>query len=62
VVKQYNVKYHWNLALDNLPGPFYKLQLQVVFGWLSDDTGLDGGAAFHGTAARWRFTSNTTAP
>jgi hypothetical protein len=38
-------------------GPYYTVHPQVAFGWISDETGLDDGAAFHGTATRWRFDS-----
>ncbi|GAC1299584.1 MAG: pyridoxamine 5'-phosphate oxidase family protein [Ktedonobacteraceae bacterium] len=55
VVNLYNQKYHWDADPNNLPGPFYGVRPQVAFGWLSDDSGLDRGAAFHGTATRWRF-------
>jgi hypothetical protein len=55
VVNLYNQKYHWDLDPYHLPGPFYAVHPEVAFGWLSDDTGLDRGSAFHGTATRWRF-------
>ena len=55
VVKLYNEKYHWDVDPDHLPGPFYAVRAQVAFGWLSDDSGLDRGASFHGTATHWRF-------
>lgn len=55
VVSLYNQKYHWDLDAHNLPGPFYAVLPDVAFGWLSDETGLDQGSAFHGTATRWRF-------
>ena len=42
---------------DELPGPFWRVEPSVGFGWVSDESGLDGGAAFHGTATRWRFGS-----
>ncbi|HEY7123381.1 MAG TPA: pyridoxamine 5'-phosphate oxidase family protein [Ktedonobacterales bacterium] len=47
----YHEKYHWTLE----PGDVQIMRPQVAFGWLSDDDGLDGGAAFHGTATRWQF-------
>lgn len=56
VVSLYNAKYRWDLDPQTLPGPFYALRPRVAFGWLSDASGLDGGAAFHGTATRWKFT------
>ena len=50
----YDAKYHWdNSGADE--DPFYAVHPQVVFGWVADSTGQDGGAAFHGTAARWQF-------
>ena len=55
VVGLYNQKYHWDVDPNNVPGPFYAVRPQVAFGWLSDESGLDRGAAFHGTATRWRF-------
>lgn len=38
-----------------MPGPLYAVRPRVAFGWLSDDSGMDRGSAFHGTATRWRF-------
>lgn len=55
VVNLYNRKYHWDLDPYHLPGPFYAVRSEVAFGWLSDETGLDRGSAFHGTATRWQF-------
>ena len=55
IVDAYNPKYHWNMVPDDLPGPFYEVKPGVVFGWISDDTGLDAGAAFQGSATRWRY-------
>jgi hypothetical protein len=55
VVELYNAKYHWDADPENLPGPFYAVRARVAFGWVSDPSGLDSGAAFHGTATRWRF-------
>ena len=51
VTRLYQEKYHWELA----PAEVYVMRPQVAFGWLSDDEGLDGGSAFHGTATRWTF-------
>jgi hypothetical protein len=28
---------------------------EVAFGWISDNSGLDRGSLFHGSATRWRF-------
>ena len=42
---------------ESLPGPFYAVGPRVVFGWVSDPSGADAGAAFHGTATRWTFDS-----
>jgi len=55
VVAAYNEKYRWDVDPYAMPGPMYAVRPRVAFGWVSDDTGLDRGAAFHGTATRWRF-------
>ena len=54
-VRLYNAKYHWDMDPNAAPGQFYAVRPRVAFGWLSDASGLDRGAAFHGTATRWRF-------
>ena len=56
VVSLYNSKYNWDMDPNDLPGPFYAVRPLVAFGWLSDESGLDRGSAFHGTATRRRFT------
>jgi hypothetical protein len=55
VLDAYNRKYHWDLDLASLPGPFHAVRPRVAFGWVSDPTGLDRGSAFQGTATRWQF-------
>lgn len=55
IVLAYNAKYRWDLDVNALPGPFLRVSPRVVFGWVSDDSGLDGGAHFHGSVTRWRF-------
>jgi hypothetical protein len=55
IIVAYNAKYHWELDPQALPGPFYAVHPKIAFGWISDASGLDGGAAFHGTATRWTF-------
>jgi Pyridoxamine 5'-phosphate oxidase len=60
VVDLYNAKYHWDVDPDALPGPFYEVRPRVAFGWTSDATGLDGGAGFHGSATRWKFSLHHT--
>jgi pyridoxamine 5'-phosphate oxidase-like protein len=55
ILDAYNPKYHSALAADSLPGPFYAVAPRVVFGWVSDPSATDSGAAFHGTATRWAF-------
>lgn len=55
VVEHYNEKYAWDMVPESLPGPFWRVWSRIAFGWVSDGSGLDGGAAFHGTATRWRF-------
>ena len=57
VVDAYNPKYSWEMDADALPGPFWRVEPALVFGWLSDDSGIDGGAVFLSTATRWRFGS-----
>lgn len=59
VVSLYNQKYNWNVDPHNLPGPFYAVRPRVAFGWLSDESGLDQGSVFHGTATRWHFRQST---
>jgi hypothetical protein len=53
VAAAYNEKYHWNLEPE--PGEFFEVRPRVVFGWLCDGSGRDGGALFSQTATRWRF-------
>jgi Pyridoxamine 5'-phosphate oxidase len=55
MVDVYNQKYQWDVDPENLPGPFYAVRPRVAFGWVAGDTGLDGGAMFHGTVTRWKF-------
>jgi nitroimidazol reductase NimA-like FMN-containing flavoprotein (pyridoxamine 5'-phosphate oxidase superfamily) len=57
VLAAYNPKYRSALVADALPGPFYAVSPRVVFGWVSDPTGADAGAAFHGTATRWALSA-----
>jgi hypothetical protein len=57
ILAAYNPKYRSALVADSLPGPFYAVAPRVVFGWVSDPSGADTGAAFHGTATRWTFDS-----
>jgi hypothetical protein len=54
VALAYNAKYQWDLDPEH-PDTWYVTRPQVAFGWIADDSGLDGGAAFHGTTTRWRF-------
>jgi hypothetical protein len=53
VTAAYNEKYHWNLEAQ--PDEFFELRPRVVFGWLCDGSGRDGGALYSQTATRWRF-------
>jgi hypothetical protein len=46
VILIYNAKYHGGMDVDHLPGPFYAVRPRIVFGWISDETGLDGGRLF----------------
>jgi hypothetical protein len=55
VFTDYNRKYLWDMDPEHPDGPMYAVKPRVVFGWVSDPSGLDHGAAFHGTATRWRF-------
>jgi len=48
----YAEKYHWDVDAGDRP---YRVRLRVAFGWMSDGSGLDKGALFHGTATRWTF-------
>ena len=57
VADAYGDKYRWELDPAHPPGPFFAVTPEVAFGWVSDPSGLDGGAAFGGTATRWRFPS-----
>jgi len=56
----YNVKYHWDFSPERIFGGFWRVRPRLAFGWLSDPTGLDHGAAFGGTATRWTFPSGDT--
>lgn len=55
VVAAYEAKYRWEIDPASPPGPFFAVTPRVAFGWVSDPSGLDAGAAFGGTATRWRF-------
>ena len=55
VIAAYNEKYHWDVDPHDMPGPLHAVRPRVAFGWVSDESGDDRGAAFHGTATRWRF-------
>ena len=53
VTSAYNDKYRWDL--EARPGEFFIVRPRVVFGWLCDGSGRDGGALFSQTATRWTF-------
>jgi nitroimidazol reductase NimA-like FMN-containing flavoprotein (pyridoxamine 5'-phosphate oxidase superfamily) len=53
VAAAYDAKYHW--GLEPGPGELLEVRPRVVFGWLCDGSGRDGGALFSQTATRWRF-------
>lgn len=53
VVAAYDDKYHWTMEAQ--PGVFLEVRPRVVFGWLSDGSGRDGGALFSQSATRWVF-------
>ncbi len=55
VMTIYNQKYHWDTDPNDSSEPLYVVHPQLAFGWCSDNSGLDHGSAFHGTATRWRF-------
>jgi hypothetical protein len=55
-VTEYNEKYGWDADPADIVS-WYVMRPDVAFGWVSDETGLDQGAAFHGTTTRWRFPS-----
>jgi hypothetical protein len=52
VLAAYNPKYNWDMTDD---GSFWRVRPHVVFGWICDGSGLDGGALYSGTATRWIF-------
>lgn len=54
IIPLYNQKYLWDASVDSVEG-WYMVNPDVAFGWVSDDSGRDHGAAFHGTTTRWRF-------
>lgn len=53
VASAYTAKYTWPMKAT--PGTFFRFEPSVAFGWLSDDSGEDGGLAFSASATRWRF-------
>jgi nitroimidazol reductase NimA-like FMN-containing flavoprotein (pyridoxamine 5'-phosphate oxidase superfamily) len=53
VTAAYNEKYHWDF--EPAPDEVLEVRPRVVFGWLCDGSGRDGGALFSQTATRWRF-------
>ena len=53
VTDAYNAKYSWNLEAK--PGEFFEVRPRVVFAWLCDGSGQDGGALFAQTATRFLF-------
>ena len=53
VTDAYNAKYTWNLEAK--PGEFFEVSPRVVFAWLRDGSGRDGGALFAQTATRFLF-------
>jgi hypothetical protein len=55
VIAEYNRKYRWDVDPRAMPGTLYVVVPRLAFGWIADDSGLDQGATFHGTATRWRF-------
>lgn len=55
IVAVYNPKYRWDLDPDHLPGPFYAITPEVVFGWKANSWGDRGEGNLHTTATRWRW-------
>jgi hypothetical protein len=53
VTEAYNLKYNWDM--EGKPGKFFAVNPRIVFGWLCDSSGCDGGALFSQTATRWSF-------
>jgi len=53
VASAYDEKYRWQGTWE--AGDFFAVWPRVVFGWLCDGSGRDGGALFAQTATRWRF-------
>lgn len=52
-LESYNPNYHAQFAAP--PGVVFAVRPRVAIGWLSDPTGLDGGATFGNTGTRWDF-------
>jgi len=50
VAALYNAKYSWNLEAK--AGELLEVKPRVVFGWIVDGSGRDGGALFSQTATR----------
>lgn len=53
ITAAYNEKYNWDIQAK--PDEFFEVRPRVVFGWLCDGSGRDGGALFSQTATRWLF-------
>ena len=49
----YYKKYHWEMP-ESVNGVFQIVPKRVL-AWISDDSRLDGGAAFSNSATEWRF-------
>jgi hypothetical protein len=49
----YNEKYDWDLDPEQSE-TWYRIPPRKAYGWISDDSGLDRGACFHGSVTRWR--------
>ena len=51
ITAAYNEKYPLHMEANE----FFEVCPRVVFGWLCDGSGRDGGALFSQTATRWLF-------
>ncbi len=49
----YNEKYHWDLDPEESE-TWYRIAPRKAYGWISDNSGRDRGACFHGSITRWR--------
>ncbi|MPZ99323.1 MAG: pyridoxamine 5'-phosphate oxidase [Dehalococcoidia bacterium] len=53
-IEAFNPKYHWDFTPESA-GAVIAVRPRVVFGWVSDPSGQDGGALFSASGTRWDF-------